>query len=56
MLERGRVNERLGVRPRAIDAYLYAASAWRNTDPALGPYVNAARQGLEQLRSDPAPL
>ena len=54
MLERGRVNERLGARPKAIDAYLYVANAWRHADPLLLPYVTEARRGLERLSSDPA--
>ncbi len=53
MMERARVNERLGVRPKAIDAYLYVANAWRNADATLQPYVSEARQGLARLRSDP---
>ncbi len=54
MLERGRVNERLGDRPKAIDAYLYVANAWRAADPPFLPYVAEARRGIERLRSDPA--
>jgi len=54
MLERGRVNERLGARPKAIDAYLYVANAWRNADPSLQPYVTEARRGLARLSTDPA--
>jgi len=54
MLERGRVNERLGARPKAIDAYLYVANAWRHADPSLLPYVNEARRGLARLSSDPS--
>ena len=53
MLERGRVNERLGVRPKAIDAYLYVANAWRNADPLLQPYVEEARRALSRLNTDP---
>lgn len=55
MLERGRVNERLGVRPKAIDAYLYVANAWRNADPMLQPYVEEAKRALARLDTDPAP-
>jgi hypothetical protein len=29
-------------------------AAWRTPDPELKPYVDAARRGLEALRSDPA--
>jgi serine/threonine-protein kinase len=53
MLERGRVNERLGDRPKAIDAYLYVANAWRAADPPFQPYVAEAKRGIERLRSDP---
>ncbi|MEP7381743.1 MAG: protein kinase [Gemmatimonadota bacterium] len=54
MLERGRVNERLGARPKAIDAYLYVANAWRHADPSLLSYVTEARRGLARLSSDPS--
>lgn len=54
MLERARVNERLGVRPKAIDAYLFVANAWRNADRGLLPYVEEARRGLARLNTDPA--
>lgn len=54
MLERARVNERLGVRPKAIDAYLYVANAWRHADAALQPYVSEARRGSTRLSSDPS--
>lgn len=55
MLERGRVNERLGNHPTALDAYLYVANAWRAADAPFQPYVAEARRGIERLRSDPAP-
>ncbi|MFN8668550.1 MAG: serine/threonine-protein kinase [Gemmatimonadaceae bacterium] len=54
MLERGRVNERLGVRPKAVDAYLYVANAWRHADPALQPYVAEAQRGIARLNPDPS--
>lgn len=53
-LERGRVNERLGERAKAIDSYLFVASAWRNADPALVPYVDEARRALRRLGTDRA--
>ena len=53
MLERARVNERLGVHPKAIDSYLYVANAWRNADPVLRPYVDEARSALKRLNTDP---
>ena len=56
MLERGRVNERLGVNPKAIDSYLFVANAWRNADPVLRPYVDEARSALKRLTTDPGRL
>src|SRR6185437_5624654 len=34
-LERGRVNERLGDRDTALEAYAFVAAVWRNADPEL---------------------
>ncbi|HXM37490.1 MAG TPA: serine/threonine-protein kinase [Gemmatimonadales bacterium] len=48
-LERGRVNERLGNRERAIAGYTFVIQAWRNPDPELKPYVDEARAGLARL-------
>ncbi|MGQ0642034.1 MAG: protein kinase domain-containing protein [Gemmatimonadaceae bacterium] len=53
MLDRGRVNQRLGNRDKAIDSYAYVVAAWQNPDPELKPYVDEARRGLSALRSDP---
>jgi tetratricopeptide (TPR) repeat protein len=53
MLDRGRVNQRLGNRAKAIDSYAYVTSAWQNPDPELKPIVDEARRGLSALRSDP---
>ena len=49
MLERGRVFERLGRRPEAVDAYAYVSAAWARADSALGPAVREAREGLRRL-------
>jgi hypothetical protein len=54
MLDRGRVNQRLGNRQKAIDSFAYVVSAWQNPDPELKPYVDEARRGLSALRSDAA--
>jgi len=51
MLERGRVNERLGNREKARTAYQYVADVWRNADPALRKDVDAARAGVSRLQN-----
>jgi serine/threonine-protein kinase len=51
-LERGRVNERLGNRERAMAGYAFVALAWRNADPELKAYVDEARAGLVRLGAD----
>lgn len=48
-MERARVEERLGHRERAIDAYQFVAAAWRQADPHLQPYVEEANAGLARL-------
>jgi hypothetical protein len=48
-LERGRVNERLGNRDRALEAYGFVAAVWRHADPELQPIVEEARGGLRRL-------
>ena len=53
MMERGRVNERLGARPKAIDAYVFVANAWRKADAPLQPLVAEARRALARLSGDP---
>ncbi|MGH7521598.1 MAG: protein kinase domain-containing protein [Gemmatimonadales bacterium] len=53
-LERGRVNERLGYRERAIDAYARVVQAWRNPDPELQPFVDESRQALVRLSGEKA--
>ncbi len=52
-LERGRVNERLGNRERAIEGYAMVVRAWRNPDPELQPYVTEARAALRRLNAEP---
>jgi serine/threonine-protein kinase len=52
-LERGRVNEKLGNRERAIEGYALVVRAWRNPDPELQPYVAEARAALERLNAEP---
>ena len=49
ILERGRINERLGNRIRARAAYRYVADVWRNADPVLQPYVAEARAAIARL-------
>ena len=51
-LERGRVNERLGNRERALAGYSLVVAAWRNADPELKPYVDEARAGLARLGAE----
>ncbi|HEV8264539.1 MAG TPA: serine/threonine-protein kinase [Gemmatimonadales bacterium] len=48
-LERGRVNERLGNRERAIAGYTLVVEAWRHADPELKAYVDEARAALARL-------
>jgi hypothetical protein len=52
-LERGRINEKLGNRERAIEGYALVVRAWRNPDPELQPYVAEARAALERLNAEP---
>jgi serine/threonine-protein kinase len=52
-LERGRINERLGNRERAIEGYTLVVQAWRNPDPELQPFVAEARAALQRLNAEP---
>jgi serine/threonine-protein kinase len=52
-LERARVNERLGDRDKAIDAYSFVAQSWRQADPELQPVVAEARAALGRLTAEP---
>jgi eukaryotic-like serine/threonine-protein kinase len=54
-LARGRVNERLGERDKAIKAYSLVVAVWRNADPELHPFVDEARAGLARLTGEPQP-
>jgi serine/threonine-protein kinase len=49
MLERGRLNEKLGHKDAAVAAYAYVADAWAHADPSLKPYADEARAGLTRL-------
>ena len=49
MLERGRVFERLGKKPEAVDAYAYVSAAWNRADASLQPVVKEARAALGRL-------
>jgi TolB-like protein len=51
-LERGRVNERLGNRERAVAGYGVVVAAWRNADRELQPFVEEARAALARLGSE----
>ena len=53
VLERGRVNERLGNRELAVDAYQFVADVWRHADPELQGYVDEAKAGLARLTAEP---
>jgi serine/threonine-protein kinase len=48
-LERGRVNERLGRREVALDAYQYVVDAWEHGDAEVQPQVAEAREALRRL-------
>jgi hypothetical protein len=52
-LERGRVNERLGRRAKAAEAYSFVARAWMHADPELQPVVDEARTALARLTEEP---
>jgi len=53
LLERGRVNDRLGNRDKALAAYRFVADVWRNADPELQPYVAEAKAALKRLSGEP---
>jgi eukaryotic-like serine/threonine-protein kinase len=48
-LERGRVNERLGRRDKAAEAYGFVARTWMHADSVLQPVVTEAKAGLARL-------
>jgi serine/threonine-protein kinase len=51
-LERGRVNERLGKREPAAEAYSFVARTWMQADPELRPVVDEARTALARLTEE----
>ena len=53
-LERGRVNERLGNRERAVAGYGRVVQAWRNADSTLLPFVEEAQLALARLSAEKA--
>jgi serine/threonine-protein kinase len=53
VLERGRVNERLGHLAAAADAYRFVADTWRHADPTLQPFTQEARAGLARVSAEP---
>ena len=54
-LTRGRLQERLGRRDKATEAYAYVAAVWARADSVLQPYVAEARAGLARLGAEPRP-
>src|SRR5262245_28740493 len=52
-VERGRINERLGNRDRAIAGYSLVVQAWQHPDPELEPLVSEARTALARLTAEP---
>jgi len=55
ILERARVNDRLGNRDQEIPAYRFVADVWSHADPELQPYVAEARAALKRLSAEPRP-
>jgi len=53
ILERARVNDRLGNRDQEIPAYRFVADVWSHADPELQPYVAEARAALKRLSAEP---
>jgi tRNA A-37 threonylcarbamoyl transferase component Bud32/tetratricopeptide (TPR) repeat protein len=49
ILERARVNDRLGNREKAAEGYAYVVDVWRDADPPLQPFVEEARRSLQRL-------
>jgi len=49
VLERARVNDRLGRLETAVRDYSYVIDVWRNADPLLQPYVEEAKQAVARL-------
>jgi serine/threonine-protein kinase len=53
-LERARIEERLGMRDRAVEDYGSVARLWRNPDPELVPIRDEARAALARLTAEPS--
>jgi hypothetical protein len=52
-LEIGRLGEKVGDTPRAVDAYAFVANAWQNTDnEQLKNAVKESQDALRRLDSD----
>jgi hypothetical protein len=49
VLERARVNERLGNSQEAMEAYSFVARAWEHADPELRPFVTEATEAIARL-------
>ena len=54
MLERARIEERLGLREQAIKDYGLVTRFWRDPDPELLPLRDEARAALARLASEPS--
>jgi serine/threonine-protein kinase len=52
ILERARVNDRLGNVEKAVESYSYVMDVWRNADPLLQPQVEEARAALARLTGE----
>jgi serine/threonine protein kinase len=52
ILERARVNDRLGNREKATDGYAYIVHVWHDADPLLQPFVEEARRALRRLAGE----
>ncbi|KPJ85434.1 MAG: hypothetical protein AMS18_16300 [Gemmatimonas sp. SG8_17] len=53
VLERARINERLGKYDKAIRDYSYVMDAWRSADALLRPFVEEARAAVARLAGEP---
>jgi len=53
VLERARVNERLGNHEKAIRDYSYVLDVWRSADALLQPFVDEARTAVTRLAGEP---
>jgi hypothetical protein len=53
VLERARVNERLGNHDKAIRDYAYVMDVWRAADAVLQPFVEEARTAVARLVGEP---